>query len=78
VKQRSLSNGFIVINVNPEKVAMLFLCVTEEEGKRANYRRDRERESVCVRGRASAGREIASVQRSRHLHKHKTEMLFDK
>ena len=46
--------------------------MTEKEGKRANLWRDRER--VCVRGRASVGREIASVQRSRHLHKHITEM----
>jgi len=39
-----------------------FLCVTENEGKRANYWRDGERE--WVRGRASERREVASVQRS--------------
>jgi hypothetical protein len=34
----------------------------EKEGKRAKYRRDKERERV--RGRASEEMEIASVQRS--------------
>jgi len=40
------------------------LCIfmwTEKEGKRAKYWRDRER--YCVRGRASEGRGIASVQK---------------
>jgi len=37
-----------------EKGSYAFLCVTEKEGKRANYRR----------GRASERREVASVQRS--------------
>jgi hypothetical protein len=36
--------------------------VSKEEGKRANYQRDRER--VYERGRASEEREIVSVQRS--------------
>jgi hypothetical protein len=45
-----------------KKGCSAFLCLMEKEGKRANYWRDRERE--CVRGRASEGREVASVQRS--------------
>jgi hypothetical protein len=45
-----------------EKACHAFLYVTEKEGKRANYWRDRERERV--RGRASEGREVESVQRS--------------
>ncbi len=45
-----------------------FLCVTEKEGKRANYWRDTERE--WVRGGACKGdREIVWVQRSRYLPK---------
>ncbi len=76
MKQQCLSDYFIVINDNPRKVHSCFLCVKEKEGKRANYRRDRVRE--CVRGRASVGREVASVQRSGHLHKHITEMQHDK
>ncbi len=40
--------------------------------------RQRERESLCVRGRASEEREIASVQRSIDEHKHITEMQSDK
>jgi hypothetical protein len=51
-----------------------------KEGKRANYQRDRERDSVCacVRDRASEEREIASVERSTDLHKQITEMQSDK
>jgi hypothetical protein len=44
------------------KGCLEFLCVTEKEGKRANYQRDKERE--CVRGRTSEEREVALVQRS--------------
>jgi len=42
-----------------EKGCHTFLCVTEKEGKIANYWRDRERE--CVRDRASEGREVVLV-----------------
>jgi hypothetical protein len=38
-----------------------FLCGTGKEGKRANYRR--EREGKCVRGRASEEREMGLVER---------------
>ncbi len=40
--------------------------------------RERERERESMRGRVSERREIASVQRSGHLHKHITEMSYDK
>jgi hypothetical protein len=39
---------------------------------------ERQRERVCVRGRASEEREVASVQRCTKMHKHITEMQTDK
>jgi hypothetical protein len=38
----------------------------------------RQRERECVRGRASDGREVASVQRSTYWHKHITEIQSNK
>ncbi len=50
MKQRCESEQFIVSNDNLEMLARFFKYQTEVEGKRARQRRDRE--SVCVRGRA--------------------------
>ncbi len=44
--------------------------MTEKERKPTN----RETKRECVRDRAYVEREIASVQRLRHLHKHITEL----
>ena len=49
MKQLCSSNYFIAINDDPEKVAMHFF-VTEKEGKRANYWRECERQSICGEG----------------------------
>jgi hypothetical protein len=49
-----------------------FLCAMKKEGT------ERQRESVCVRGRVSEEREVVSVQRSTYQHKHITEMQSDK
>ncbi len=55
-----------------------FLCVTEKEGKRVNYRRDRDRERKCVRGRVSEEREGTSVKKDQHININTTKMLSDK
>ncbi len=72
MKQRCLSNDFIAVNDSPEKCCHAFLCEMGKEGKRANYRRDREKMSVG--DRASEKEEMASVQRSIHLHKNIMEI----
>ncbi len=43
-------------------------------GRELNYQGETERERECVRDRTSDEKEIVSVQRSRHLHKHRREM----
>jgi hypothetical protein len=71
VNQRCSSNDLIVINDNSEKVAMHFYVSRRKRGRELT---NGETERACVRDRASVGREIALVQRSRHLHKYMTEM----
>ncbi len=53
-----------------------FLCVTEKEGKRVNYWRDRERK--CVRGKVSEEREGTSVKKDQHININTTKMQSDK
>jgi hypothetical protein len=82
VKQQCLPGDFIVINVDPEKNTMHFYVRRRKRGRELTTG-ETERERVCVRGRAFEGREIASVQRSRasvqrsrHLHKHKWKCIM--
>ena len=60
MKQRCLSEDFIVINDKQKRLPCVFMC--DEEGGKENYQRERER--ACVRGRASEEKEVALVQRS--------------
>ncbi len=48
----------------------------DKEGKRANYRRDKEIECVCER-ESLPERGMAWVQRSGHSHKHTMETEYD-
>ncbi len=66
-----MSDDFIAIDDNSEKVAMHFYVWQRKRGRELTTgETERDNESV--------GREVASVQRSIYLHKHITEMYHDK
>ena len=71
MKQRCLSEDFTVINDNMKRFAM-GLYAKQNGGERELYSRETERECVCEReAEHQRKRDVASVQRSFYIHKHK-------